>query len=92
MITIEDESHAETLGQYPNFQAALIELKRLAKIPWDKEPNLAPCTNWKTCGRMYEIIEREDSLSHWKEVRRIPALEVSALGIKWLTEFKENDI
>ena len=80
---IEDEWHAEQHGVHDTFEAAVQELEELARIPWDKDPNLAPCQSWKTCGRRYEIIEYDTRTRPWKFSRRVPALEVSAQGVVW---------
>ena len=85
MFIIEDELHAEHQdGTFGSFEEALAELKRRANLPWDQAPNVAPCTSWRTCGRNYEIIEFDDSTSPWKQLSRVPALEISAKGAKWL--------
>lgn len=85
MFIIEDELHSEwQKGQYATFADALSELKRRSAIPWNKAPNLAPCTNWQNCGRNYEIIEFDDTVSPWNELSRTAVLEVRASGIKWL--------
>jgi hypothetical protein len=87
MFIIEDELHAEHQdGTFASFEQALAELKRRAALPWDQAPNVAPCTSWRTCGRNYEIIEFDDSALPWKQLSRVPALEVSAKGAKWLLE------
>jgi len=87
MFVIEDELHTEPQDQYPDCAAALEELHRRARIPWDKEPNMAPCVSWQTCGRKYELIHYDDKQSPWKEVSRIRVLEVSADGTKWADDF-----
>ena len=87
MFIIEDEAHAEPQGEFATFDEAMAELKRRAAIRWDREPNLAPCTNWKTCGRRYEIIEYDASRPPWHEIRRVSALEVSAKGTNWMPPF-----
>ena len=85
MFLIEDERHAEPQGgNFQTFDAAMAELRRLAAIPWDQPPNVAPCQGWRTCGRSYEIVEYDESSQSWRELRRIPALRVSAKGIEWL--------
>ena len=86
MFVIEDQFHCETLGRFSSFELASTELKRIATLPWDQEPNRAPCMQWPTCGRSYEIIEYDDSSIPWKELRRIPVLDVSASGVKWVFE------
>jgi hypothetical protein len=83
MFVIEDERHAESQGQFPSFERALAELKQRATIPWNERPNLCPCTNWRNCGRAYEIVEYDDSQTPWREIRRAAVLEVSAAGAKW---------
>jgi hypothetical protein len=77
---IEDELHAELQdGEFLTRQEAVAELQRRADLSWDAEPNLAPCTSWRTCGRRYELIERSGS----EEQSRTLALEVSAAGAQW---------
>lgn len=79
MIRIEDERHAEPQdGRYSSFDEAMAELKRRADLPWDEPPNVAPCASWKSCGRNYEIVEYDTSARPWKELRRVPVLEISA--------------
>lgn len=82
---IEDEAHAEALGRFESLDEALAELRRLAQIPWNEHPNQAPCTSWRTCGRRYEIVAYDASAHPWREVRRLPALEVNAAGVQWET-------
>ena len=48
---IEDEAHAEQHSSHATFADAVAELHRLAEIPWDQEPNLAPCTSWRRAFR-----------------------------------------
>jgi hypothetical protein len=56
MFVIEDELHAEPqAGEFRSLADAVAELKRRALVPWDQEPNRAPCDGWRTCGRSYEI-------------------------------------
>ena len=76
MFKIEDERHTEPHAG---------ELRRLAHLPWDKWPNLAPCANWATCGRTYEVVEYDDSTQPWRELRRLPALGIDAQGVRWLS-------
>jgi hypothetical protein len=85
MFAIEDELHAEPQdGEHATLAEAVAELRRRAALPWDEVPNVAPCTSWRTCGRAYEIVEYDTSSNPWKELRRIPFLEVNAAGAKWL--------
>src|ERR1051325_2374464 len=83
MFVIEDEIHCDYHGEFARFDEALAELKRRAEIPWDQDPNVAPCTSWKTCGRQYVVVEFDDSKLPSKVIRRVPVLEVGASGVKW---------
>jgi hypothetical protein len=91
MFVIEDERHAEPQGQFASFAQAIAKLKQLASVPWDESPNRAPCTNWRKCGRTYEIIEYDDSYRPWKELRRAAALEISGAGVKWASDVEGTD-
>ena len=85
MFKIEDERHAEPqAGEFSSLAAVACELRRLAQLPWDQAPNVAPCTNWTTCGRTYEVVEYDNSTRPWEELKRVPALEVDAQGARWL--------
>lgn len=86
MFVVEDDLHAERVGQFGTREEAMAEVRRLANIPWDKPPNVAPCTDWKTCGRSYEIIEYDTSRKPWRELGREATLDVSAAGVRWLKE------
>jgi len=84
MFIIGDERHAEPQeGEFATFADAMVELRRRAALPWNEPPNVAPCTNWRECGRKYEVIEYDDSAKPWRELRRHAVLEVSALGATW---------
>src|SRR5262245_19647434 len=89
MFVIEDERHAEPQGRFASFEQAIAELRRRAKIPWDEEPNRAPCTDWPSCGRSYEVIEYDDSAVPWKKLRSVAVLDVSASGVKWSRGFED---
>jgi hypothetical protein len=84
MFVIEDEAHADWIGEYTTFEDAIAELRRRASMPWDEAPNVAPCTSWRTCGRRYQILEFETSTAPWRQVRCTPALDISAEGTKWV--------
>jgi hypothetical protein len=89
VFVIEDEIHASPRGSYATFEDVVAELRRLSRIPWDEPPNRAPCTSWRTCGCIYEIIEYDDTQGDWNELRRLRALEVSATGVIWSRQFEE---
>jgi hypothetical protein len=89
MFIIEDELHAEWQdGQFATLEDAISELRRRASIPWNMEPNRAPCMSWSTCGRRYEVIELDISHSPWRELQRIAVLEISAKGAEWSAGFE----
>ena len=83
MFVIEDELHHEQVGELQTWEGAVAELRRLAEIPWDQEPNRAPCTGWKACGRHYEIVEYDITQTPRSEICRIHALEISANAVTW---------
>lgn len=83
IFVIEDRDHAELLGEFATLGDAWTELRRLSAIPWDKQPNVAPCQSWQTCGRDYEIVEYETTSDPWILVKRYSGLEVSAGGVVW---------
>jgi len=87
MFVIEDEAHAKPQeGRFETRAQALAELKRGAAIPWNDEPNRAPCANWLNCRRRYELVEYDDTLSSWKELSRNLILNVSAAGTRWIAD------
>ena len=90
-FVIEDESHAEWCGEFDSFDAALSELKSRSQIPWDASPNCCPCQSWKTCSRNYEILEYDNSQKPWKELSRLPIMEISAKGVVWNQEFEPEE-
>lgn len=83
MFVIEDERHAEQIGQFSSRADAMEELSRRASTPWDQQPNVAPCTGWRTCGRTYEVIEYDTSRQPWRELGRAVTLDISADGVRW---------
>jgi hypothetical protein len=76
--TVEDEIHAELIGEHPSRGEALNEIRRRAALPWDALENRAPCTNWRNCGREYTIISPDGSVEH--------VVRVEALGVHWLSD------
>lgn len=83
-FVIEDELHCEIIGEFVAKLDAVERLKRLAQAPWDEQPNCAPCTNWKTCGREYVLIEYDTASEPWGELSRSAALKISAAKVEWL--------
>ena len=47
---------------YSTEAEAVAELKRRSRVPWNKEPNRAPCMNWTNCGRFYELVEDHENI------------------------------
>lgn len=83
IFVVEDQVHAESLGEFPTLAEAWDELHRLSLIPWSDLPNVAPCQSWSTCGREYEIVEYETTTLPWTRIRCFAGLEVSAQGVVW---------
>ena len=80
MIFLEDSLHWEgRIGPFETFDEAIAELKRLAKIPWDQEPNRAPCFGWQECGRSYEMI----MTTQGEDIVRTEVLRIFAGGTTW---------
>jgi hypothetical protein len=85
VIIIEDSDHAEQVAQFSSMPEAFAALRGFATLPWDDQPNRAPCMSWQTCGRSYDVIEFDDSHTPWAEVRRVTILKVSQAGVRWLS-------
>lgn len=84
---IEDERHAEPVQHFATYEAAIAFLRELSATPWGTPPNVLPCGN-PACHRTYELIEYDDTtMPHWTELRRSPALTISASGIEWAPGF-----
>lgn len=90
MYIIEDELHAEAIGEFASFEEVVRELQRLAALPWDQPPNLAPCTSWARCRSDYQIVEYDATQRPWQELSRIQALSVSAAGVIWSAGFSAS--
>ena len=82
-FVVEDDFHAEVIGQYATSAEAHSALKALAETPWDRAPNLCPCGN-RDCMREYQLIKYDVSDKPWREIERRPALNVSRRGVEWL--------
>ena len=84
VFVIQDEAHAEMQSEFRSRDEAVAELERRAVIAWDEAPNRAPCTDWRTCGRRYEVVEYDRSLQPWAELTRELILIISAKGVEWV--------
>jgi len=81
MFGIDDEADSEPQeGKFYTREQATSELERRALIPWNEEPNRAPCTNWRNCGRRYVILEWNQE---GDELSREFILAVSAKSVEW---------
>jgi hypothetical protein len=86
MFVVEDERHAEPIGEFDSRADAQAELRRLADLAWDEAPNLCPCMSRRTCGRRYHLIEYDTSWTPWRQIGNAALLEVSAKGTVWLSK------
>lgn len=85
---IEDSIHCDRIEECESFEEAVARLERLARSPWDREPNRAPCASWRKCGREYRVIGYDDSSIPWKVVREADVLKVSASHVEWVPGFR----
>jgi hypothetical protein len=83
MFVIWDEAHGEQHGRFQTREEAVVELQRRAAIPWNEDPNRAPCVGWRNCGRRYVIVEYDDTTLPWKVLSRNMKLHISAAGVQW---------
>jgi hypothetical protein len=88
LIVIEDSIHCEWIDECESFEEAIERLQQLARLRWDEEPNRAPCTTWRKCGREYQVVGYDDSTTPWKIVREADVLKVSASGVEWFPGFE----
>jgi len=86
VFVVDDDMHADRLGEFATIADAWAELRRVASLPFDQEPNQPPCGNWQNCRRSWYIIEYDNTQKPWRQLRTISALEFSAEGPKWQTE------
>ncbi|MDP3656877.1 MAG: hypothetical protein Q8R45_07935, partial [Brevundimonas sp.] len=77
-FVVEDQFHAEWIAQFDDEGAAIKEVRRLFALPWDEEPNRCPCGSWETCGREYELLTYDATVTPWRLISRRPVLNVSA--------------
>jgi hypothetical protein len=89
-FVIEDERHSEPQGEFRSIEDAVAELRERACIPWHQQPNRAPCMSWRTCVRVYDIIEVAGIHPWHGEIRRVRALQISSAGVKWSPRIREE--
>lgn len=80
---IVDVIHCESFGLYPTLADAWAQLGLLAACAWDAEPNVAPCGDWETCGREYEIVAYDTTTRPRQVGRRYRGLSVNREGVTW---------
>jgi hypothetical protein len=89
-FVIEDEMHSEPQGEFRSMDDAVTELRKRARIPWHHEPNRTPCMSWRTCVRVYDIVEFAEIRPWPGEIRRVRALQISSAGVKWSPRIREE--
>ena len=89
-FVIEDAIHLDWHESFASLDAALERVRRLARTPWSKPPNRAPCIGWETCGREWEILDYDVSETPWQLRARIPALAISRDGATWHSPFRAH--
>ena len=89
-FSIEENLHSDSWDGFSSYEDALEELKRRSKIPWDKEPNVCPCTSWRTCERNYAIVQYRVQNDEWEEIACEWLLDISSKGVKWLKNCPGN--
>ncbi len=80
-FVIYDELHAEDIGEFDSLESVNAKLRELAKLPWNTDPNKAPCKGWESCGRDYGVIEYDATSSLGTEISRTAAFSITAQGI-----------
>lgn len=84
VFVVEDDFHAEWMGQFPTNEEALDYLANLRADPTSVE-NRPPCENWKNCSREYYLIEYDDDVEPWVAIRSEPVFEVRAGVVQPIT-------
>jgi hypothetical protein len=88
VYVIEDELHAEPLGEFASFDDAVSEVQRISQVPWGTSPNVAPCKGgMENCGRHYEIREYDLHRNPRRQVRVLEAARIEANGERWVADF-----
>lgn len=85
IFVLEDDFHAELIGQFSSREDAWSEVLRRADDPSSIE-NRAPCTSWETCKREYVIVEYDDSNRSWIELSRQKVLTIEHERAVWPSE------
>jgi hypothetical protein len=86
LFSIYDEVHSDfgpPPREFANIEDAIRELRRRATVPWNREPNRAPCISWRKCKRRWVLLG--ESAESWKEPIWV---DVSHAGVKWAEEIE----
>lgn len=87
---IYDVIHCDSISQHDSLADAWAQLRILSVIPWNAEPNVAPCASWEDCGREYVINEYDTTTRPWILLRTHQALSISRAGIRWVPDAPES--
>ena len=77
----------ELSNDFGSFENALAELRRRADIPWNENPNLAPCKSWQVCGRKYVIAEYDNSITPVEIGSTGECAQYFGKGVEWEIDF-----
>lgn len=92
MYAIYDDVHCEYGSEFATLAQSLAELDRLASLPWNEPPKVAPCSEWASCGRRYRVIAvSTDQGAPYSHVPVAPRLCVGHNGIRWLSKTDPDD-
>ena len=80
---VDDQRHCQRMGQFDSYEAARLAIIGFVSNPWNEKPNRAPCSNWKKCGRHYDIIETSESGAY---LTSTPVCKIDCEGVIWLDE------
>ena len=87
MFTIEDTRHSHLWLNYSTFELALAEIQRRVSMPWDAEPNKAPCTSWRTCGCSYVVNKWDITITPFKRLKTTSIVEIDSEAVRWEPDF-----
>ena len=87
VYVLEDDLHAEVLGEFPTRAAAIDAARQRVALAWDSPENQAPCMSWRGCGRYVDLIvlDRSEQLP-LGVVTREQLFEIDANGARWLAK------
>jgi hypothetical protein len=83
---LHDYLHDEGLGPFRTREEAIAEAVRVAAIPWNEPPNLAPCVDWETCGRDYAVVEVDASTDPPLDMDAPLVVRIDRNGARWMID------